>query len=467
MMKSSHSSDMARSVNVFTGESLNEYRYLSDDEVTKRIEESWKAFQSYRKTTPSERANRLNKLADILQKNMEKFAKTITLEMGKPIEEARCEIRANITECLYLAKHVEDFTKSYSLESDAKESYVRFDPMGVIFHITPYSFPSRWLFRGTLSALVMGNTVINKSPSNCPMVGLQSEEAFKEAGWKNGEFMTLMVGCSQCELILKSPYVRMVSFTGSVEAGEKVAELAGKYAKKSMLELGGSNPFIVLKDADIDRAVISGINSRLLNSGQSTMAAKRFLIDGSVYEQFKDKLIQRLSEVRMGDPMDKNTTMGPIATRKGLETLKDQCERAKKYGDKVLYGGESPKDPKLSKSTFFMPTVFEVKSEESPLFKEETFGPIFALMRIKDEKDVIRISNQSRYGLGAAIFTKDEHKAEEIAVELEVGTTYINHHTDWDVMIPEGGFKESGYGRYGGMKGCHEFSVIKSVWVGK
>lgn len=467
MMKSSHSSDKATSVNVFTGEVLHEYSYLSDNEVTKKIEESWKAFCTYRKTTPTERANRLKKLAEILEKNIDKFAKTITLEMGKPMEEARDEIRGNITECQYLAKNAEEFTKKQSIESDAKVSYVRFDPMGVIYHITPYTFPSRWLFRGTLSALLMGNTVINKSPANCPQVGLQTEEAFKEAGWMNGEFMNLIVDCDQSELFIKNPYVRAVSFTGGMEGGVKIAELAGKYAKKSMLELGGSDPFIVLKDADIDRSVMCGIKSRLLNAGQSSTSAKRFLIHESVYESFKSKLLQKLSEVRMGNPMDKTTTMGPIAKRSGWETLKDQVERAKKYGDKLLCGGECPKDPSLSKSTFFTPTVFEVKDEKSPLFKEETFGPIFALMKIKDEKEVIRIANSSCYGLGSSIFTKDEQKAEEIASELEVGATYINHHTDWDVKMPEGGVKTSGHGRFGGMESCHEFSNIKTVWVGK
>jgi len=465
-MKSGQSNhDKARSMNVFTGEVLREYDYLSDEEVTKRIEESWKAFQTYRKTTPIERAKRLKKLADILEKNKDRFARTITLEMGKPIEQARDEITANVDECLYLAKHSEEFTKRQYIDSDAKIGYIRFDPMGVIFHVTPYNFPSRLLFRGTLSALLMGNTVINKNPWNCPQTGLDSEEAFREAGWSNGEFMSLIVDTSQSETFIKNPYVRAVSYTGSLQGGEKIAEIAGKYVKKTILDLGGSDPFIVLKDADLERAVKSGIKGRLLNCGQSPTGAKRFLIDEKVYDQFKDRLIQKLSEVKIGDPMDKNTTLGPLAKKSLWERLNDQCERAKKNGDKLLYGGGTPKDPTLSKSTFFMPTVFEV-NEKSPLFTEETFGPVFALMKFKGEDEIVRIANNSRYGLGSAIFSTDEQRAEELAGEIEAGAVYINHFADWDVKMPEGGFKCSGYGRDGGVEGCHEYSNIKTVWVG-
>jgi succinate-semialdehyde dehydrogenase/glutarate-semialdehyde dehydrogenase len=455
----------ARSTNVFTGETLKEYSYISDDEACKRIEESWKSFQKYRKTTPTERSKRLTKLADILEKNIDRFARTITIETGKPIEESRSEISATIDECFYLAKHAEEFTKRQYVESDAKVGYIRFDPMGVIFNVTPFDFPSRLLFRSTLSALLMGNTVINKSSPICPQVGIDSEEALREAGWSNGEFMNLLLSKSQSELFIKSPYVRAVSFTGSTEKGSKIAELAGKYVKKTILELGGSDPFIVLKDADIDRAVKSGLKSRLCNSGQCATSAKRFFIDESVYGQFKDKLIQKLSEVKMGDPMDKSTTLGPIAKRSNFETLKDQCERAKKSGDKLLYGGETPKDPSLSKSTFFMPTVFEV-TEKSPLLTEETYGPIFALMKFRDESDIARLANCSQYGLGSTIFSKDESRAEDLAGEIEAGVVYINHYMSWDVKMPEGGFKCSGYGRDGGKDGCHEFSNIKTVWVG-
>jgi len=390
----------------------------------------------------------------------------ITLEMGKPITESRAEVKINIEECKFLAENAEKFTTPQQVSTDAKKSYVVYDPVGIVFHVTPFNFPFRLLFRGTLSALLMGNTVINKNPSNCPQIGIISEEAFREAGWNNNEFLNLIVSSSQSEIFIKNEHVRLVSFTGSTEGGKKIGELSGKYCKKAILELGGSDPFIVLKDADVDKAVEMGVAGRMLNGGQVCTAAKRFIIDESVYEIFRRKLVEKVSQVKMGDPMDETTTLGPLAKKSGLEKIMDQSDRAGKSGAKLVYGGEKPTEPNLSKSTFFMPTVFEV-DEKSPVFTEETFGPIFALIKFKDENEAIRIANNTIYGLGSAIFSKDEERAEKFARQIDAGAVYINHFMDWDVGMPEGGFKESGYGRDGGMHGTHEFANIKTVWIGK
>jgi len=322
------------------------------------------------------------------------------------------------------------------------------------------------LFRGTLSALLMGNTVINKNPTNCPQVGIVSEEAFREAGWNNNEFMNLIVSSDQSEIFLKNEFVRLFSFTGSTEGGKKIGELAGKHVKKAILELGGSDPFIVLKDADLDNAIKQGIQGRLMNGGQVCTAAKRFIIDESIYEDFKQKLIQKMAEVKMGDPMDDKTTLGPLAKKSGLEKIMDQVERGKKSGSKLLYGGERPKEASFQNAAFFTPSVFEV-DEKSPLFNEETFGPIFALIKFNGEEEAVRIANNTKFGLGSAIFSKDESRAEKLASQIEAGAVYINHYMDWDVKMPEGGFKDSGYGRDGGTHGTHEFANIKTVWIGK
>lgn len=460
------STEKARSVNTYTGEVLHEYDYITEEQISQKIEESWNSYKRYKKTSIEERAKRFRKLADILEKDTDRFARIITLEMGKPITESREEVKVNIEECRYLADNAQKFTEPQLVGTDAKKSYVSFDPIGVVYHITPFNFPFRLLFRGTLSALLMGNTVINKNPSNCPQVGIVSEEAFREAGWDDGEFVNIIISSSQSELIIKDPHVRLISFTGSTEGGKKIGELAGKYCKKSILELGGSDPFVVLKDADLDKVVEQGFKGRLLNGGQVCTAAKRFIIDEQIYDDFKNKLLEKVAAVKMGDPMDEKTTLGPLAKKSGLESVMDQVERARQSGSTLLYGGEKPRESHLLNSTFFMPSVFEV-NEESPLFKEETFGPIFALIKFKDEHEALRIANNTKYGLGSAIFSKDEQRAQEMAKEIEAGAVYINHYADWDVKMPEGGFKESGYGRDGGLHGTHEFANIKTIWIGK
>ena len=456
--------EMAQAINPFTGEALNGHKFISDEDLELKIKESWDNFEKFKKTDPKERAQKIRKLGEILKNDSERFARTITLEMGKPISEARKEVNSAVKECEFFSEHLEEFLKPEQLKTEAKRSYVLIQPLGPIYHVTPFNFPFWLLFRGTIAAMAMGNTVINKNPATCPQCGINAELAFKEAGFTNGEFMNLIINQSQSELIIKNKNIRGVSFTGSTEGGSKVAAWAGQYCKKSVMELGGNDAFIVCHDADLERAVEQGIEGRLLNGGQCCTAAKRFIVDQSIYEDFKNRLVEEVKKVKVGDPMEEDTKVGPLAKRNGLEKIIDQVNRAKAKGGNILFGGEQPKDENLQKGSFYMPTVIEV-DEENPLFWEESFGPVFVLLKSKDERDAIRIANNSQYGLGGAVFSKDEKRAEEIAAKIDTGFVFINHALVWNAGAPEGGVKESGYGREGGRQGAHEFVNIKTVWI--
>jgi len=454
----------AKATNPFTGETLSEHDFISKEDLEKKIQESWNVFLKFKKSDPKERAQKLKKLGEIIERDSDKYAKIITMEMGKPIKEARREVEYAINECKFFGGHLEEFMKPEEIKTKAKRSYVSIEPLGPIYHVTPFNFPFWLLFRGTVAAMAMGNTVINKNPQTCPQCGIAAEEAFKEAGFTNGEFMNLIISQDQSEDIIKNPSIRGVSFTGSTEGGVKVASWAGQYCKKSVMELGGNDPFIVLKDADMDLAIEQGVQGRLLNGGQCCTAAKRFIVDESIYEEFKNRLIEKVKDVKVGDPMDENTQVGPLAKKSGLEKAMDQVKKAKEAGAKVLLGGDQPKDEKLKKGHYMNPTILET-SENNPVFDEETFGPIFNLIKFKTEEDALRIANKTKYGLGGAIFTRDEERAQELGRDLEVGALFINNMVDWNASTPEGGVKMSGYGREGGKQGAHEFVNVKTVWI--
>jgi len=458
--------EKARATNPYTGEFLSEYDFLTDEQVNAKIQECWNNFLKHKKTDPKERAKKFAKMAEILKSDKDKFARTMALEMGKPIKEGRLEVDKAIKECQYFADHTVEFLQSRPIKgSGAKEAYVSILPIGVVYHVTPFNFPFWLAFRGSVGAIAMGNTVINKNPQTCPQTGILAEQVFVEAGFTNGEFMNLIVNQQQSEMIIANNSIRAVSFTGSTEGGQKVGVFAGKYCKKAVMELGGNDPFIILKDADIDLAIEQGVMGRLINGGQCCTAAKRFIIDESIYEDVKERLIAKVKTIKLGDPLDESTDVGPLAKKSGLEKQQEQIKRAKENGAKVLLGGGVPTSEKLSKGNFFEPTIIEV-DESNPIYHQETFGPVFTLVKFKDENDMIRMANDTEYGLGSAIFTRDIEKAKRLSNEIDAGTTYINHYTDWDAACPEGGVKMSGYGRDGGKEGALEWTNIKTVWIG-
>jgi succinate-semialdehyde dehydrogenase/glutarate-semialdehyde dehydrogenase len=455
----------AISTNPYTGEIVNKFNYLTEDDISKKIQQSWDAFLEYRKTGSKVRADRLNKLAEILEKNIDKFAKCLTTEMGKPIKEAKSEVEKCVKHCRHFADNIEEYLKSEDCKSDAKKCYVVYQPLGPIFHITPFNFPLWLIFKGCIPCLAMGNTILNKNPSSCSLIGIMAESAFREAGWGNGEFINLIIRQQNSEFIISNNSVRGVSFTGSTNAGAKIASLAGKYCKKAVMELGGNDPLLVLKDADLDLAVEQSVQSRLRNVGQVCTSAKRFIIDESIYDEYLKKLVDKVKEMKIGDPMSENTQIGPLAKKEGLEKAADQVKKAIEQGANLVYGGEVLKDKGLKNGYFFMPTILEVK-EGNPILSEETFGPIFTLMKFANEEDAVRIANDTKYGLGGAIFSRDEERAQKLGEDIEVGSIFINHLVTSGSTFPTGGVKASGFGREGGKYGAHEFVNVKSVYIG-
>jgi succinate-semialdehyde dehydrogenase/glutarate-semialdehyde dehydrogenase len=455
----------AQSINPYTGEVVSSFNYLTEDDINKKIQQSWDAFLQYRKTGFKTRADRLNKLADILEKNIDMFAKCMTKEMGKPIKEAKSEVQKCAKHCRHFAENIEEYLKPDDCMSDAKKSYVLYQPLGPIFHITPFNFPLWLIFKGCIPCLAMGNTILNKNPRSCTLIGIMAESAFREAGWENGEFINLIVEQRHSEFIISNNLVRGVSFTGSTSGGATIASLAGKYCKKAVMELGGNDPFIVLKDADMDLAVDQSVQSRLRNVGQVCTSAKRFIIDENVYDEYLKKLVDKVKEMKIGDPMSEDTQIGPLAKKEGLEKTVDQIKRSLDQGAKLVYGGEQLRDGTFKNGYFLMPTILEVE-EGNPILKEETFGPVFALIKFKNEEDAIRIGNDTKYGLGGAIFSKDEERAQKLGEDLEVGSLFINHMVTSGSTLPSGGVKASGFGREGGKHGAHEFVNVKSVYIG-
>jgi len=462
-MESSRS--QAKSTNPYTGETVSEQKFLSEDEINQRIQTSWTSFLNYRRTDIKYRSERLNRLAEMLEKNLDKLSKTITMETGKPIMQSRKEVRKTIKVVRYYVQHMEEFTRPTELKlENAKRSYVCYEPLGPIYHMSSYNYPLFQDVRRAVPALLMGNTVLNRSSNLTPSVGMLVEQLYRDAGFNNGEYLNLITPHEQSEMIIRHPSVRGVSYIGSVSAGQCIGSLAGKYTKKFVSEQGSNDAFIVMNDADLDWAVDRATESRLKDSGQSSIAAKSFFIDDSVFDTFRNKLIGRLQSVQMGDPMDQKTMLGPLSNTSDLQKSVDQIKRAKDQGAKLLYGGEQPRGDGFKSGLFLTPTVFEV-SEGSVLLNEETFAPIFALVRFRDDKDIIRLTNSRVYGFNASIFTKDETKAERLVPELEVGDVFINFYAHYNAGLPMKATKSSGIGCEGGVWGTREFCNIKGVFV--
>jgi succinate-semialdehyde dehydrogenase/glutarate-semialdehyde dehydrogenase len=330
--------------------------------------------------------------------------------------------------------------------------------------MSSYNYPLFQNIRRAIPALLMGNTVLSRSSSLTPQIGMMIEELYQEAGFGNGEFLNLISSQDQTEMIICNSKIRGVAYVGSLSGGQAVGSFAGKCSKKLITENGSNDTFIVMKDADIDSAVERAMTSRLKDAGQAAISANTFLIDESVYDSFRNKLLERLQNVKMGDPMDENTMLGPLTSKDDLEKSLDQVKKAEQHGAKILCGGGRPKDASMRKALFFEPTILEI-TQDSPILNEETFAPIFSLMRFKDEEEIIKITNSKQLGIGTAIFTSNESRAEELASRLEVGAVFINTRTHFHTGVPIGGVKRSGIGREGGIWGTREFANVKAIFV--
>ncbi len=419
------------------------------------------AFLQWREVPFARRAQRMREAAQILRTRRAEYARTMTTEMWKPIVQAEAEVDKCAWVCEYYADHAEAFLAEQPRETPASRSYVRFDPLGPVLAVMPWNFPFWQVFRFAAPALMAGNAGILKHASNVPRSALAMEEVFREAGFPRGLFSTVLVGPSAVAGLIADPRIVAVTLTGSELAGSKVAEQAGYALKKTVLELGGSGPFIVLADADIGAAARTAADARLINSGQSCIAAKRFIVGEPVADQLLERYLHELSSRRMGDPLARETQVGPQARVDLGDSLHQQIAESVKRGAKLLLGGEVP----ARKGAFYPPTLLAAVDKGMPAFDEETFGPVAAVIRAKDEADAVRLANDSAFGLGASLCTQDRVRAERMAAQIEAGAVFVNSLVTSDPRLPFGGIKRSGYGRKLSEYGIREFVNIKSVWI--
>jgi succinate-semialdehyde dehydrogenase/glutarate-semialdehyde dehydrogenase len=453
-----------QAINPHTGEVFGEYPYISNEELVKKLDRSYEAFRKYRNLDNKSKAEKFAKLAQVIEQNAEKYAEVIVRDQGKAITEAIGEVKKAAKHALYYSQHIDEVLKDEVYQTEYQKSVVEFHPVGPIFHVAPFNFPFWLVFKGVIPAMVMGNTVISKTASSCPNVGHIVEEAFHLAGFDNGEFQHVLTTQEQSDIVIAHKHIHGASFTGSTKGGASVASFAGKYCKKAVMELGGSDPFIVLDDADVNLAVTTAIASRLRNSGQVCSCAKRFIVHEKVYNEFRDKLVEKVKALKVGDPMKKDTNIGPLAKKKTLEDIIRQVDEGVKQGGKVLLGGKQPDAEELKKGYYYLPTIVEVE-EGNILLKEETFGPVLPLIKVKSDDEIIRVANDTEYGLGGIIIGKDVERAQKIGKCVNVGGLFINAPLSSDSRFPSGGVKNSGFGRECGIYGVHEFANVKTVVV--
>jgi succinate-semialdehyde dehydrogenase/glutarate-semialdehyde dehydrogenase len=453
---------MIRTVNPATGEVLQTFTALTQTEVDNRIQRAADAARQYRNTTFEQRSAWLHKVADLLTAEREELGAMMTREMGKPIAAAIAEAEKCALVCRYYADNAQQMLANESVANDDKErGWIAFDPLGVVFAIMPWNFPFWQVFRFAAPALMAGNVGLLKHASNVPQCALAIEALIRRAGFPDDVFQTLLIGTDLVESVIADPRVAAVTLTGSEGAGRSVASLAGKYLKKSVVELGGSDPFIVMPSANLDQAVATGVQARIINNGQSCIAAKRFIVHTAIREQFETKFVERVKALKVGDPMDKNVDIGPLATEEILKTLHSQVEKSVQRGARLLIGGERVDRP----GNYYLPTVLADIPANSPAEQEELFGPVAPIFEAKDIDDAIQIANATTFGLGAAAWTNVADEQYYFVRKVEAGTVTINGMVVSDPRYPFGGVKNSGYGRELSAFGIREFVNIKTVRI--
>jgi succinate-semialdehyde dehydrogenase/glutarate-semialdehyde dehydrogenase len=451
-----------QSINPSTEVIIKTFNELSTVQLLEEIEKCFQTFLQWRSTTFNFRKELMQKAAIILRKRKEDYGRIMTLEMGKPIKQSYAEVEKCAWACEYFAENAEKFLTREFIQTDASESYVQYDPIGVVLSVMPWNFPFWQVFRFAAPALMAGNISLLKHASNVPMCALAIEEVFTLAGFPPNTFKTLLIGSSRVDEVIRHPKVAAVTLTGSDLAGRKVAESAGKYLKKSVLELGGSDPFILLSDADIEVAAKTAVSARIINNGQSCIAAKRFIVEKKLIKEFEKLFTGLVNQLKIGDPFDENNNLGPLAREDLLLDLDMQVKKSVELGAKVLTGGNRLNMP----GYFYQATILTNVKKGMPVYEQETFGPVAAIITAEDEEDAIRIANDSEFGLGASIWTKDLDKAKKIAANIESGCVFVNGMVKSDPRLPFGGVKFSGYGRELSHYGIKEFVNIKTVWIG-
>ena len=449
------------SINPATGQLVQSFQEMTLEQVLTEVDKTYDAFLSWKGVSYAQRKKFMLNAVKILNQNKNKYSEIMTIEMGKPIKQARAEVEKCAWVCEYYADNIEEILKKEFVNTDASESYVQFDPIGVVLAVMPWNFPFWQVFRFAAPALMAGNAGVLKHSSNVSMCALAIEEVFSEAGFPQNLFKSLLINSSLVPDIIYYDKIRAATLTGSDLAGRKVAEIAGKNLKKTVLELGGSDPFIVLADADITKAAETAVKARTINNGESCIAAKRFIVVEQVADEFERIFVDIAGKLKIGDPKDENNDLGPMAREDLLNDLHDQVEQSISKGAKLLAGGK-----RLERQGYFYPlTVLSDVKKGMHAYDQETFGPVAAIIRVKDDLEAITIANDSNFGLGASLWTNDLDKAKKMAHLIESGNIFINGMVKSDPRLPFGGVKMSGYGRELASYGIKEFVNIKTVWI--
>jgi succinate-semialdehyde dehydrogenase / glutarate-semialdehyde dehydrogenase len=448
-------------INPATGETLRTFQPLTPEQLEVRLQCAAEAYQRHRRTPFAERSRLMLKAADILEGEKEAFGRLMVTEMGKPLKAAVEEAAKSAWGCRYYAENAERFLADEEVKTTASRSYVTWQPIGPVLAIMPWNFPFWQVFRFAAPALMAGNVGLLKHASNVPQCALAIEDIFRRAGFPEGVFQALLIETDQVSRVIEDRRVAAVTLTGSNTAGSHVASAAGKVIKKTVLELGGSDPFIVLPDADLPAAIATAVKARIVNNGQSCIAAKRFIVHEAVADEFERGFVAGMAGLTVGDPMDGKTDIGPLATEGQLRTIADQVDSAVRAGAQVLTGGRKLEH----RGWYYAPTVLAGITPESPIFHEEVFGPVALLFRVRSSEEAIRVANDSPFGLGASVWTRSQAERERFAREIESGMVFINAMVASDPRVPFGGVKESGYGRELSPLGIKEFVNAKTVWV--
>jgi succinate-semialdehyde dehydrogenase/glutarate-semialdehyde dehydrogenase len=449
------------SSNPATGENLKEFSAVDDAEIEKRLSCAENAFRKYRRTTFTQRSELLHAVGELLFQEKKRYAEIITLEMGKLFRDSIAEIEKCARGCRFYAENGERFLEDEVAQTDAAESYVQYQPLGPVLAIMPWNFPFWQVFRFAAPALIAGNVGLLKHASNVPQCALAIEEIFCRAGFDDGVFQTLLIEPNQVEKVIVDRRVKAVTLTGSEKAGSAVASTAAREIKKSVLELGGSDAFIVMPSADFESALSTAVKARTINTGQSCIAAKRFMIADQIYDEFLNQFVARMRALKVGDPMDEATEIGPLATENILQGIHDQVQKTIAAGAKLLTGGNRIQSPGF----FYEPTVLVNVPKESPAYREEVFGPVAAIFRVRNADEAIKLANDTTFGLGSSAWTNDREEQKLFASELDTGMVFINAMVASDPRLPFGGVKRSGFGRELGAAGIREFTNAKTIWI--
>ena len=449
-------------MNPATGETVKTFEALTGTQIEDKLQKAASAFRTHRLTSFADRAAKMMRAAEILEQEKDECGRLMTLEMGKPLKAAVGEALKCATGCRYYAQNAEKFLADEIVETGARRSFIRYLPIGPILAIMPWNFPFWQVMRFAAPALMAGNVGLLKHASNVPQCALKIEDILRRAGFAEGVFQTLLIGSGPVDGILNDPRIVAATLTGSEQAGIQVGVSAAKRIKKVVLELGGSDPFVVMPSADLEAAVATAVEARIQNNGQSCIAAKRFIVHEKIADEFERKFVSRMQGLRIGDPMEDTTQLGPLANADAVASLDADVQKTVTAGARVLTGGH----PLKRAGNYYAPTVLTDIPKDSPAYKEEFFGPVASLFRAKNIDEAIQIANDSRFGLGASAWTKDAAETERFINELEAGMVFLNKMVASDPRVPFGGVKSSGHGRELAVQGIREFVNIKTVWVG-